>query len=125
MLKYTGQELSVSQFHCKFLNFDANGVQVEQKTLFAEVIGMIKSLLASIMPEEQVVEVLEQFNLSMALILIKTDMLEKRLKALKLIKKVIERTKKPEEKKFGAAFTDFLRGKEKAAEENAKSVDPK
>ncbi len=86
---------------------------------------MIKSLLESIMPEEQVVEILEQFNLSMALILIKTDMLEKRLKALKLIKKVIERTKKPEEKKFGAAFTDFLRGKEKAAEENTKHVDPK
>jgi hypothetical protein len=69
----------------------------------------LAKILEQVCTEEETHQYLITFSLQSVQKLLKGDTLERRLKALKELKKVIERTKKPEEKRFGAAIAGFIR----------------
>lgn len=69
----------------------------------------LAKILEQVFTEDETHQFLITYSLQLVQKLLKGDTLERRLKALKELKRVVERTKKPEEKRLGAAIAGFIR----------------
>lgn len=88
---------------------------------------MIQHLLGAFQPwsnETKMDETIESFNLSVALRSFHSTNLEKSLRGLKYIKKLVSRASVKEEKTIFSTFGKLAKGKDEK-ESELKSIDPK
>ncbi|ELR15597.1 ubiquitin domain containing protein [Acanthamoeba castellanii str. Neff] len=76
----------------------------DAKTSFKDISKSLKALLGLIMPPEEIDKVIEGFNLDAALMSLKSNVLERRLNGLKLIRKMIARATPKDDKKSSLAY---------------------
>jgi hypothetical protein len=95
----------------------------DEKILFSEIGGLAQELLALVWNEARIEDMLERFNLDVALKSFMSTTLEKRLRGLKFIKKMVART---ELKKENAFLSTLWKTKPMEEKENeVKPADPK
>lgn len=105
----------------KLLSFIAKSMKAEESTHFDEIKDvMLARLLAEISSEEDVGEQLIAFNLEACLNLLKADGFDRRLKGLKDMKRIIQRTKK-QERSVGQTLNKLFTEEKK----EPKPIDPK
>lgn len=106
------------------LDYVGKSLRTEDKSHYEEIKDLyLTKLLEEISTEDEITQYMTTFSLEAAQKLMAADNLERRLKGVRELKKIVERTRKPEEKRF-TALTNFIRGKEEEKKDD-KWIDPK
>jgi hypothetical protein len=109
------------------LGFSVADIRREDKVSFYEVGGYLYDLLGLVMEESKIEELFENFNLDVALKSFLSNSLERRLRGIKYMRRMVARTEIKEEKSFGLSnLWKVKEEKEKDKEfEDKKPMDPK
>jgi hypothetical protein len=106
------------------LEYVGKPLRTEDKSHYEEIKDLyLTKLLEEIATEDEIGQYMATFSLEAAQKLMAADTLERRLKGVRELKRIIERTRKPEEKRF-TAITNFIRGREEEKKDD-KWIEPK
>lgn len=103
----------------RLLNWFGVNLKIDQRTHYDDTLEFLVTLMKEIMTEEAAIQRIDTYTLEGCLAMFNTDNLEKRLRGLRDLKTLIDRTQK-EERRFGANIGKFFTGQGQEEEDDKK-----
>lgn len=103
----------------RLLNWFGVNLKVDQRAHYEDTIGFLVTLMKELMSDDAANQRIDAYTLEGCLAMFKTENLEKRLRGLRDLKSLVDRTQK-EERRFGANIGKFFAGQAAEDEDDKK-----
>lgn len=108
----------------RLLNWFGVNLKIDLRTHYEDTLEFLVTLMKEIMPEDAATQRIDAYTLEGCLTMFNTDNLEKRLRGLRDLKTLIDRTQK-EERRFGANIGKFFTGTQEEEDDKKKKKLPR
>lgn len=107
------------------LNLTGKEFYRDEKMYYAEIGNDVQRVMCAVMPEPQVLDIIEKFNLNIGLSWLPSTNLEKKLRGVKVIRNMVTRAELKPTKNFIFGLWQAQKTEDKDKENDLKPLDPK